>query len=305
MQVTLDELSARPSLDPDHKSLRLTPVDSDRAATPAMIRLTAVILLAPHSIAHQVVLMKTTRAIRQLFFSALLFSSTPLFAEEIAAWNFDAEPAGWTANDQTELSIDKGSLKVRSKGGDPYFSTKVDGRAGNHRIVISAKFKGTADIQVFWTTEADPNTSEEKSVRGELRGSDKEFRSLKLHFVTDSPVTSLRIDPMSRKGEMQIDSIVLTDDAAPIPLATPVKDIKVAEGFEVELLHSVVSEKMGSWVCMTPDPKGRLIVSDQYGKLYRVTPPSKGSKDEIKIELIDVNVGMAQGCCVHSAICTR
>jgi putative heme-binding domain-containing protein len=36
-------------------------------------------------------------------------------------------------------------------------------------------------------------------------------------------------------------------------------------------------------------------VSDQYGKLYRVTPPAKGSKDEIKIELINVDVGMAQG----------
>ena len=32
----------------------------------------------------------------------------------------------------------------------------------------------------------------------------------------------------------------------------------------------------GSWVNMTVDPKGRLIVSDQYGKLYRVTPPALG-----------------------------
>ena len=33
-------------------------------------------------------------------------------------------------------------------------------------------------------------------------------------------------------------------------------------------------ETQGSWVNMTVDPKGRLIVSDQYGKLYRVSLPS-------------------------------
>ncbi|MBL8809218.1 MAG: c-type cytochrome [Planctomycetaceae bacterium] len=231
------------------------------------------------------------------FLTALALASASSFAmaDDIFTWNFDKPDAGWTPNGDTELSVKDGSLHLKSKGKDPYFSAPVDGRAGEHKLVISAKFRGNADIQVFWTTEASPNTSEDKSVRTELRGSDKEFRSAKVYFATDSPVTSLRIDPFSRGGEMEIDAIVLTDEAAPIPQATPVKDIKVAEGFEVELLYSVPYEKMGSWVCMTPDPKGRLIVSDQYGKLYRLTPPAKGSSDAMKIELINVDVGMAQG----------
>ena len=185
----------------------------------------------------------------------------------IARWDFDSAETVWTGNDQVQLSNADGHLQLRAKGGDPFFSAAVQGRAGNHRLSISARFKGNADIQVFWTTEASPVTSEDKSVRTELRGSDKEFRTARVWFETDSPVTSLRIDPFSRGGQMEIDSIVLTDDGAPVPEATPVNDLKLAAGFKAELLYSVPAEKMGSWVCMTSDPKGRLIVSDQYGKL--------------------------------------
>ena len=77
--------------------------------------------------------------------------------------------------------------------------------------------------------------------------------------------------------------------------ATPVQRITAAEGFEVELLYSVPKDREGSWVNMCVDPKGRLIVSDQYGGLYRVTPPAIGSDAKIQIEKIDVDMGEAQG----------
>ncbi len=230
-----------------------------------------------------------------LLAAIVLLIPASLQSDEIAHWKFENDTSGWEGNEQAILTVKDSALHMSSSGSDPYFSATVDGHAGNHRLVISAKFRGTADIQVFWTTAADPQTSDDKSVKTELRGSDKEFRSAKLYFTTESPVTSVRIDPLSREGEMLIDSILLTNDVAPIPMATPVKDMKIAEGFDVELLYSVAGETMGSWVCMTPDPKGRLIVSDQYGKLYRVTPPAKGSNDKIKIETINVDVGMAQG----------
>ena len=57
------------------------------------------------------------------------------------------------------------------------------------------------------------------------------------------------------------------------PTATPIENLKVAKDFRVELLYSVPKEQEGSWVNLCVDPKGRLIVSDQYGGLYRVTPP--------------------------------
>jgi len=80
------------------------------------------------------------------------------------------------------------------------------------------------------------------------------------------------------------------------PTATPVKNLKVAKGFKVELLYSVPKDEQGSWVNLTADPKGRLIVSDQYGGLYRVTPPAlNGDPADIKIEKINVDLGEAQG----------
>lgn len=230
-----------------------------------------------------------------LLAASAALSLQPLPGDEIVKWEFSQPTQDWAGSGDTELTIVEGQLKVRSRGSDPYFSAPVVGRTGNHRLTISAKFRGNADIQVFWTTEASPNTSEDKSVKTELRGSDKEFRTGRLWFTTDSPVTSLRIDPMSRAGVMEIEEIVLTDDAPPQPEATAVKDLKIAKGFEAELLYSVPGDTMGSWVCMTTDPKGRLIVSDQYGKLYRVTPPARGTADKIQIELIPVDVGMAQG----------
>ena len=68
--------------------------------------------------------------------------------------------------------------------------------------------------------------------------------------------------------------------------ATPVSHIKVKKDFKVELLYSVPTSQ-GSWVSMTPDPKGRLITSDQYGKLYRVTPPAGDKK--IAVEQLAVH----------------
>ncbi len=78
--------------------------------------------------------------------------------------------------------------------------------------------------------------------------------------------------------------------------ATPASSFRVPEGFEVDLVYEVPSEEQGSWVAMCVDLKGRLIVSDQYGKLYRVTPGGKpGDSAATIVEPIAVNLGMAQG----------
>jgi putative heme-binding domain-containing protein len=80
------------------------------------------------------------------------------------------------------------------------------------------------------------------------------------------------------------------------PPATPAEKLKVAKGFKAELLYSVPKDKEGSWVNMCVDPRGRLIVSDQYGPLYRVTPPALGGKaEDTKVEKIDAPIGEAQG----------
>lgn len=78
--------------------------------------------------------------------------------------------------------------------------------------------------------------------------------------------------------------------------ATPAANLKVAKDFKVELLYSVPKDQQGSWVSMTTDPKGRLYVSDQYGGLYRISPPILGGNPaDTKVEPVSVSLGEAQG----------
>ncbi|MEI6232245.1 MAG: c-type cytochrome [Planctomycetota bacterium] len=78
--------------------------------------------------------------------------------------------------------------------------------------------------------------------------------------------------------------------------ATPVDRIRTPKDFKVELLYSVPKETEGSWVSMCVDPKGRLITCDQYGSLYRVTPPALGGKStETKVEKMPAEIDSAQG----------
>lgn len=76
---------------------------------------------------------------------------------------------------------------------------------------------------------------------------------------------------------------------------TPAANLKVPKDFKVDLLYNVPKDQQGSWVSMCVDPKGRLIVSDQYGKLYRLTLPATSMATEPKVEPLSVEVGFAQG----------
>jgi len=83
------------------------------------------------------------------------------------------------------------------------------------------------------------------------------------------------------------------------PQATAVEHIKVPEGFQVELLYSVPIADKGSWVVLAIDDQGRLITSDQYGGLFRITVPPVGTGGETSVEKIPVDLGGAQGLLFH------
>ncbi|MEC7393515.1 MAG: hypothetical protein VX839_01400, partial [Verrucomicrobiota bacterium] len=62
-------------------------------------------------------------------------------------------------------------------------------------------------------------------------------------------------------------------------IAVPsVEQIRLPEGFKIELLYSVPRDDQGSWVAMCQDDKGRLIVSDQHGGIYRFPITKLGEK---------------------------
>jgi putative heme-binding domain-containing protein len=78
--------------------------------------------------------------------------------------------------------------------------------------------------------------------------------------------------------------------------ATPASSLRLSTGFRAELLYTVPSREQGSWVCLTNDPRGRLISSAQSGKLFRITPPEIGAAASgTRVEPIELDIGSAQG----------
>src|SRR5207245_10323536 len=73
------------------------------------------------------------------------------------------------------------------------------------------------------------------------------------------------------------------DDLHKTPLATAAETLKIRKDFRAELLYSVPKDRQGSWINLCVDPKGRLIVSDQYGPLYRITPPPVSGTGSISV----------------------
>lgn len=67
-----------------------------------------------------------------------------------------------------------------------------------------------------------------------------------------------------------------------------IDNLKIPEGFRAEHLFGPSENGDGSWVSMTFDNKGRIIASDQYGYLYRLTVPPIGDSTKTKIERLDI-----------------
>jgi putative heme-binding domain-containing protein len=61
--------------------------------------------------------------------------------------------------------------------------------------------------------------------------------------------------------------------------------LKLPAEFHADHLYSPGIHDQGSWVAMTFDDKGRMITSDQYGNLYRLTIPVIGSDTNQKIKI--------------------
>ena len=56
-----------------------------------------------------------------------------------------------------------------------------------------------------------------------------------------------------------------------------VRPIHTAPGFVVERIYGVPRSEQGSWISLSAEPGGRLIASDQEGRLYGVTPAPIGA----------------------------
>ena len=73
-------------------------------------------------------------------------------------------------------------------------------------------------------------------------------------------------------------------------------ELDLPEGFASEVLYAPMQQDSSSWVALATDGQGRLMASDQYGALYRITPPPIGEDpDETRVEKLGLEIGHAQG----------
>jgi len=80
--------------------------------------------------------------------------------------------------------------------------------------------------------------------------------------------------------------------------ALAASEIQVPPGFRVDLVYEVPRATQGSWVALCEDPRGRFYVSDQHGRLFRVTPAALGAAPTTtRVEPVDVDIGSAHGLC--------
>jgi putative heme-binding domain-containing protein len=77
--------------------------------------------------------------------------------------------------------------------------------------------------------------------------------------------------------------------------APPTDKVATIPGFKVERIYTVAKGE-GSWVALTIDDKGRLISSDQYGGLYRITLPGPETFGGVKVDKLNsLGLGGAHG----------
>jgi putative heme-binding domain-containing protein len=100
--------------------------------------------------------------------------------------------------------------------------------------------------------------------------------------------------PRWKQGPERMPTIVAGAAVGDIPAGQ--QPFAVPAGFGVERLFVVPKDELGSWVCLTTDPQGRILASDQGDKgLVRITPAPLDGSGETVVEKIPVPLTGAQG----------
>lgn len=180
-----------------------------------------------------------------------------------------------------------------------FFREKTPGKAERHVIAVRARNRDAqAGLLLRIVFESGWREPFALITDGSWKATDQASKGWQELNFDDKGWQSARI--VGRLGDQPWNSITEASLAAAArlkePTATPIEALKVAPGFKAELLYSVPKEEQGSWVNLCVDPKGRLIVSDQYGGLFRVTPPPLGGDPSAtRVEKVPVPLGEAQG----------
>ena len=134
---------------------------------------------------------------------------------DTVTWRGD-QILSWNPSPHAKTKAIDDGVELRSEGNDPYLSLQLEPPpTGPQTLVLRARFKGTLQAQVFWKSEGDENWTEEQSVRRTIVGTEDRARTYRFGIDTEKPLVGLRVDPMTTKGTVVIESIQLVAGATP------------------------------------------------------------------------------------------
>ena len=114
---------------------------------------------------------------------------------------------------------------------------------------------------------------------------------LVLATIACLPVRADESAPSTPSWQQAVEPMPTVEAESPgsAPDATQKNAFAVPKGFRVERIFTVPRDKLGSWVSLTTDSKGRLIAGDQGDKgLVRITPaPLEGSGQTIRETIVE------------------
>lgn len=132
----------------------------------------------------------------------------------------------------------RGEVSVRLNQGENVIAVKAENASGPAGLLVHLNLGGQTNIVSDATWLA--STNEERN-----------WSALAFVAASWTPARSMGEHGMQPWGDVLFRAS-----------ATPAEALKVADGFRVELLRSAEPDE-GSWICMTFDDRGRLIISPQ------------------------------------------
>jgi len=219
--------------------------------------------------------------------------------------NITAAKLSGTCDNQMTVYLDGKEVLASDSWETPVsrdLSDMLKGQRSNSKHVLAVKAVnsgGPAGLILRLVVESGKKKSLVIATDGSWRASAEPAKAWQAATFDDAAWTKATvIGPLGMGPWSQVNEATLAGGTGKFktPTATPIELIKAKKDFKVELLYSVPKATQGSWVSMCVDAKGRIIASDQSGKLYRITPPALGGKaEDTRVEQLPVDLGEAQG----------
>lgn len=208
-----------------------------------------------------------------------------------------------TADNQCQISVN-GKIVVRGNSWEQLGSADVTSslKSGENVLAVSATNEGgIAGLLAYLVVRYQDGSQVEIVTDDSWKGSEKPSGSWRQAGYDDQKWTKPSL--LGQLGQAglawtsQVTMASLTEsvgggDAGEF-LPVLAENANVPTGFKIEKIYNV-PRSMGSWVCLTVDPQGRLVASDQAGAgLFLITPGVDGQTT--KVQRMPVDLSGAQG----------